>query len=231
MNFLKIFISFAVLGSIPFAVSNEIFVNGEAEAHQETEPPCDGEKGAAHPFGGGFVAASATAEPTAYVGPNAQVCDGSYVLKNARIHGHAKVACKSVIGHYAFIYGQATVCASCIDGYAKVGEDATVFKKIVTDYAHIYGDVNLSYGCPIGGYQEVSGHRMVAPQSRGGKSECFRVVNFNNLAPTPAGEPTEGDFNNLAPTPAGEPTEGDFNNLKLEGAMFDCFRRHYFSTT
>ena len=79
-------------------------------------------QGARHPNGGGWVAASATVDPTAYVGPNCMVLDGAKVLDQAIVEDYAMVTGQGVtIKDHARVSGGAVVAgAAWIEGYARV---------------------------------------------------------------------------------------------------------------
>jgi len=85
-------------------------------------------KGKRHPNGGGFVSDSAKVAPTAYVGPNAMVLDGTRVEGNACIHEHAVVhGPKTVIRDNAKIGGKAWVFGDItVGGNARISESAVV---------------------------------------------------------------------------------------------------------
>lgn len=55
------------------------------------EEPCHGAKGKAHPKGGGFVADTARAFETTYIGSEAQVCDKVQVSGNALVSGRTRL--------------------------------------------------------------------------------------------------------------------------------------------
>ena len=72
-------------------------VFGLSFAYSQDEAPCDGAMGNPHPNGGGFVAYTATVDKTAYVDPEAQVCDVTKVGYYVRITGRTRLAGNTVI--------------------------------------------------------------------------------------------------------------------------------------
>ncbi len=129
--------------------------------------------GTRHPNGGGFVAATAQVEESAYVGPNAQVLGKSQVLGNARIEDYAVVQDSTVkdnaiLSDHALVTGGSTVqdyakvrdCGrvqqgATIKDYAKVIEHATQAQKVCGGYAVIKG-VASSHG-PVTGTAMIDG--------------------------------------------------------------------------
>ncbi len=129
--------------------------------------------GAAHPNGGGFVAASAHVDPTAYVAPDAMVLDRAQVTGHARIEDHAvvaddaRVSDEAIVGGYATVRHQAQVIQA-----ARVGDLATVENGVkLSGHARVlegirvhgpgavggdalvkgFGDLYTGRDCPIGG--------------------------------------------------------------------------------
>ncbi len=114
--------------------------------------------GAPHPNGGGWVANSATVEPTAYVGPNARVLDNAVVSHTSRIEDYAVVAQQArvegsggrssaspVVSGYAVVRGDARISGNArirdravVMGSAQVGGNA-----VVTEYALIEGNTSI----------------------------------------------------------------------------------------
>ncbi len=77
-------------------------------------------QGAPHPNGGGWVAASAEAALTAYVGPQAMVLDNAKVLDHAIIEDFAVIKDRAVISGNARINGQAVISADTrLTGYQR----------------------------------------------------------------------------------------------------------------
>jgi len=113
----------------------EVKIEGAVPRGKDPEklPWPEGVKGAAHPNGGGFVAATAKAASTAYVGPNARVLDSAEVSDDARmedyavVSGNAKVSGNAIVSGHALVTDKATV-----SGYARV-----------RDYARLYDSTNV----------------------------------------------------------------------------------------
>lgn len=102
----------------------------------------EGVVGSPHPNGGGFVAATATVSPTAWVDATATVLDQAMVSDDARIEGYALVQHQARIGDSARV-----------GGYAMVGENARVEEQgTVEGHARIWGGTHI-YGDAL-----VSGH-------------------------------------------------------------------------
>jgi len=94
-------------------------------------------EGAPHPNGGGFVAKTAQADATAYVGPDAQVLGTSKVLGNARIEDYAvinnsTVKDEAVVSGHALVQNNATVAE-----HARVRDSAIVDASIVKGHARV----------------------------------------------------------------------------------------------
>jgi hypothetical protein len=99
-------------------------------------PP--GVKGAAHPNGGGFVAATASVAATAYVGPDAMVLGTAKVQGNARLEGRAvvgggEVRDRAVIADYAGVW------AGQVYGDARIDEAA----QITNAGTRVYGSAHV----------------------------------------------------------------------------------------
>jgi hypothetical protein len=65
--------------------------------------------GAPHQNGGGWVASTAHADASSFVGPYAQVLGNSKVLANARIEDHAQIIDNAIINKNAIVRGNAIV--------------------------------------------------------------------------------------------------------------------------
>jgi hypothetical protein len=102
------------------------FVNTKATAY-ETKPARPANvAGKPHPNGGGFVADSAKAAPTAYVGPNAMVLGKAQVQDNARVEDYAVVMGDALVKEDACISGHALVKDRAqVSGNGKVRDWAT----------------------------------------------------------------------------------------------------------
>lgn len=96
-------------------------------------------EGSRHPNGGGFVAKTATVEPTVFVGPNAMVLDEAKVTGNARIEDYAVVMGRASVGDESVVSGHALVKdEALLSGFAKVRDWATVSGKwSVTDHGRV----------------------------------------------------------------------------------------------
>ena len=116
------------------------------------------EGGAAHPNGGGFVASSARAEASAFIGPDARVLGNSRVLGQARIDGRAVVRDSTVRDH-ALVTGHALVTEeSTVGGYAVVGGFAMIKNRsVVQDRATVLEHAMISSGKTCGGDVTVKG--------------------------------------------------------------------------
>ena len=133
--------------------------------------------GARHANGGGFVAATAQVEPTAYVGSNARVLGKALVLGNARIEDHAIVTDNAIVRDRARLSGHARVSRNAvIRDNAKVRDYATVEGNTVmrdrarllehastwNDAREMYADATLkgiaSVGASVGGSAILDGH-------------------------------------------------------------------------
>lgn len=66
-------------------------------------------EGAAHPNGGGWVAAGAEVAPTAYVGPNAMVLGNAKVLDQAIVEDYAVIKDNAALSGHARVSGQAMI--------------------------------------------------------------------------------------------------------------------------
>ena len=109
----------------------EVQVSGAVP--MESRPSSEGQAGAAHPRGGGFVARSAAVDATAYVGPNAKVLDSAQVRGNARIEDFAvvedtaQVRDDAVVSGHARVRGNARVLGSAkVRDYGEVRDSAQV---------------------------------------------------------------------------------------------------------
>ena len=110
--------------------------------------------GARHRNGGGFVASTASAEPTAYIGPRAQVLGNAKVLGGARVEDYALVKDSATVRDKARVSGHAVVSGNAtIQDRAKLRDCATVKgKTVVRDNARI-----LEHAYTDGGCSEISG--------------------------------------------------------------------------
>ena len=84
-------------------------------------------QGHIHPNGGGFVALTAHADPTAYVDRWSNVLDNAQVLHQSRIRGNSII--NSTISGNAVISNRARVYASDVSGNAEISGTARVTAK------------------------------------------------------------------------------------------------------
>ncbi|MCF7730661.1 MAG: DUF6055 domain-containing protein [Akkermansiaceae bacterium] len=97
-----------------------------------------GRKGAPHPNGGGWVDATAHADPSAYVGPAAMVLDGAQVLGKARIDDQAVVSGNAKISDNATVRGHALVTGNgIIAGNARIEDEASVYGGTINEEARL----------------------------------------------------------------------------------------------
>jgi len=112
-------------------------------------PPKPAEAGARHGNGGGFVASTAHADRTAYVGPRAQVLGRAKVLGRARIEDYAVVKDSATVRDHARVSGHAAVSGNAtIRDRAKLRDYATVTgNTVVRDNARIIEHGYTDRGC------------------------------------------------------------------------------------
>ena len=109
----------------------------------QSGPPTDEKgkpiQGTKHPNGGGFVAKSAKADASAYVGPNARVLDGAQVLGNARIEDWAVVKQAATVKEDAVVSGHALIQdRALVSGHARVADYGVVNgNAVVTGRARV----------------------------------------------------------------------------------------------
>ncbi|GAF96279.1 unnamed protein product, partial [marine sediment metagenome] len=73
-----------------------------------------------HANGGGWVADSATAATTAYIGPDAMVLGGAQVLDHAIVEDYAVVTDRAVVSDHARVSGRAVVRGTAkVNGYSR----------------------------------------------------------------------------------------------------------------
>jgi len=97
-----------------------------------------GRKGAPHPNGGGWVDATAHADPAAHVGPAAMVLDRAQVLGKARIEDQAVVSGNAKVGDNAVVRGHALVTGTgIVVGNAHIEEEASVYGGTISDDARL----------------------------------------------------------------------------------------------
>lgn len=109
------------------------------EGHEAgaTDPP-EAREGAPHPNGGGWVAATASVDPGAFVGPEARVEGSATVRGAARIEDRARVGGSAAVSGAAVIRGSARVMGDArVSGDAVVEDFAGVYAGELTDAAQV----------------------------------------------------------------------------------------------
>lgn len=120
--------------------------------------------GAAHPNGGGFVASTAHAAPSAWVGPSAQVLGNGQVLENARIEGQATVTRGAVVRGNAVVKDAAFVGWSNVSGDVVLEESTKQFGTVSGTYRG-GGDAEGHGNCSVGHYRQT-------PHPNNGRTSC-----------------------------------------------------------
>jgi carbonic anhydrase/acetyltransferase-like protein (isoleucine patch superfamily) len=113
----------------------------------------------AHPHdnGGGWVADTATVEPSVFVGPDAKVCDFAQVSGGARLSGHAVVMDRAVVCDNALIIDAVVMEGATVSGDSRVTDGA-----VVKDAAWISGFATAHGPCVIGGNSRVRDYGVVS---------------------------------------------------------------------
>jgi len=94
--------------------------------------------GKVHPNGGGWVAASAKVDRSAYVGPHARILGNAKVRGGARIEDYAVVRDTSVVSDEATVSGHALVAGDAkISGNARIEDEAAVYDGSVGEQARV----------------------------------------------------------------------------------------------
>lgn len=144
--------------------------------------------GKRHVNGGGFVADSAKADATAYVGPKAQVLGNAVVTGKARIEDfavvrdNARVSDSAIVSGHALVMESATVSGNAkirdyakvknrtaVSGMARVLEHATIdTDKACTDRVTVKGSPYV-YGGSLGGTTMIDGFYAKGQDSAKGK--------------------------------------------------------------
>ena len=114
-----------------------------------------GIEGGPHPNGGGFVAATASVEPDAWVGRLAQVLGNASVRDNARIEGQATVTRSAVIRENAIVRDAAFVGWSDVGGTAILEESTKQFGTVSGTYRG-GGDAEGHNNCASGYYRQTA---------------------------------------------------------------------------
>jgi hypothetical protein len=124
-----------------------------------------------HPNGGGWVAETASAAKTAFVGPDASVfvfarlldfatvADTAWVLGNAEVGGHARVTGDAEVNGFARVRGNADVAGNAfiadsaiVEGDAVVSGHARVLENaIVNGNARVVGNAEISADVVVSG--------------------------------------------------------------------------------
>lgn len=117
---------------------------------------CGGAPGSLHANGGGFVAGTAQVDPTAYVGPDAMVCQSAQVSGDAQIKDAAIVAQMAKISGAAVVRDHARVTGRArVSGNAVVQDSAWVGGgAIIKDNAKVTGDAKAIAGT-LSGTQQI----------------------------------------------------------------------------
>ncbi len=145
--------------------------------------------GGRHPNGGGFVSSSSQVASTAYIGPEAEVCNAGRVSGNAVIKGRSSIigpahvsgnarVIDSTVGNSGEVSGNAVIRDSKISAQAPGGvfDNARVIGSIVWG-GHISGHARILNNARIEGNAEISGTAVVRNGARvlsGGKADCGR---------------------------------------------------------
>ena len=124
--------------------------------------------GAPHPNGGGWVAATAKVDSTAFIGQDAQVLDQACVTGYARLEDCAVVSAKATVSDHAVVRDHAYITgAATVSGSALVGAATIIYGKqtIITDQAVVKTVMNAIVDKTVSGTAELFGdvelHRSV----------------------------------------------------------------------
>lgn len=112
-----------------------------------------------HPNGGGWKAATATVNSTAYIGPNARVLGTAQVRNNARVEDYAVVEGSAQVFNNAVVSGHALVRNSAIvRDNAKVRDYAMIIdNSVVAGYARVLQHGELTAGSVAQDWATVKG--------------------------------------------------------------------------
>lgn len=97
-----------------------------------------------HGYGGGWIADSARADDSVYIGPNALVYGDARLYNNVSIQGHARVYGSSILKDDARITDTARVEHTVIAGSVYVGDRCTVRGSALSGSVVLQGDVSVS---------------------------------------------------------------------------------------
>jgi len=107
------------------------FGNGPEPAHRHTN-------------GSGWVADTATVDPTVFVGPDAKVCNFAKVTNGARLSGHAIVMDRAIVCDNALIVDAVVMDDATVSGEARVLDRAAISDRAwVAGFASVHGDAVL----------------------------------------------------------------------------------------
>ncbi|MBE3134646.1 MAG: LamG domain-containing protein, partial [Acidobacteria bacterium] len=148
------------------------FVDTQATAYESRPARPEGVAGKPHANGGGFVADTATVEPTAYVGPDAMVLASAKVLGRARVEDFAVVTGKAVVQDDARASGHALVADDAqvsdrgkvrdwatVRGRWKVYENGRALERAyLHDKGELHGHATIKGNVPDYGGANVQGH-------------------------------------------------------------------------
>ena len=140
--------------------------------------PCSGASGAYHTNSdetvGGFVASTATVDPSVTIAPEASVCERATVIEGAIISGRAVITGKATVrgivevSEEAKVYGEAYVINNngnrlLIDGQAHVfGQAFVQGSVIITDASEVYGWGKVLDYAQLFGESQVCGNGVVS---------------------------------------------------------------------
>lgn len=163
-----------------FRYAWEVRMKGMApQGYQHDFHGVKGIAGAPHSNGGGFVAASAHVDASAYVAPGAAVLDNASVTGSARIEGKATirqfavVSDNAVVGGFADVYGNSVIKenARAYDhvklGYTTVADSSRAYGSAAVMYA------NISGGAAVNGVMFTWGGVLSNGANYGGDAEIF----------------------------------------------------------
>ena len=108
-----------------------------------------------HPLGGGWVADSAHADDTAYIGKDACVFGNAVIKDESLITDHAQVGGFAVIKDHACIRDHAAVAGTCvvqdnsvISGNSFINRHVTINGNRILERAQFWADNTDCLGCP-----------------------------------------------------------------------------------
>ncbi|MBM4036428.1 MAG: hypothetical protein FJ291_32230, partial [Planctomycetes bacterium] len=166
------------------------FVDTQATAYESKPVRPKDVAGKPHPNGGGFVADTATVEPTAYIAPDAMVLDRAKVLGNARIEDYAVVRGNAVVKDHARVSGHALVKDDAqvydhgkvrdwatLQGRWKVYENGRLLERAYTwDRGELHGNATIKGNTQDFGGASVRGHAIKDGDCSNGASVDRQVL-------------------------------------------------------